>query len=450
MAVLEKDAQKSEIHLTDRSSDTPEFSVCCRDKLPSLSDDQQEHQKTATRTHRLPFQRILVPLDGSIRSERALPVAACIARIFGGSLVIMQSILPSQTTARYASGVVENARASATHYLNMVAQSKDLSGTTITPDIFIGHPEEMIFAAARLHQSDLIVMCSKGQTGLKRWALGSVTQKVARSSPVPVLVLRDDNHLRRQERTNTPQSIRVMVALDGSQLAEATLAPAAYLSTALSAPARGALHIVRILHLPSTFEYGQNDSVAQAIQQETPPAMDYLHTIEQQLRESEFASLNLQITTALDHDLDCAGKLLKLAEQGEGADGTNVCDLMALATHGRSGPKRWVMGSVAERVLNTTHLPTLIVRPQKTQGQTGKAGQRVGTRVRRGEVSSTLYISNTLTDGHGPPLKGSVRTGNIEAHPGKQNTGGLLFTLGSCLQRFLQGRKPIKESASLL
>jgi nucleotide-binding universal stress UspA family protein len=148
------------------------------------------------------------------------------------------------------------------------------------------------------------------------------------------------------------------------------------LSTALSAPARGALHLVRILHLPSAFEYGQHDSVAQAIQQETPLAIEYLRTIEQQLHEGQLGLLNLQISIALDHDLDSAGKLLQLAEQGEGA---NRCDVIALATHGRSGPKRWVIGSVAERILSTTHLPTLIIRPQKTEAQTGKISQREGS-----------------------------------------------------------------------
>ncbi|GCE07943.1 universal stress protein [Dictyobacter aurantiacus] len=378
MALLEIDAQKSHIHLTDCSSDTPAFQVCCQSKLPSHRDDKQEHRKTTTGTTRKPFQRILVPLDGSIRSKRALPIAARIARIFGGSLVIMQSIMPSQTTARYATGVTEKARASATHYLEMVKQSKDLAGVPVTPEIFIGPPEEMIFAATRLHQNDLIVMCSKGQTGLKRWVLGSVAQKVARSSPIPVLVLRDDDHLQQQERSKTPQSIRVMVALDGSQLAEAALEPAAYLSTALSAPARGALHLIYILHLSAAFAYDQNASMAQAIQQETSSVMEYLQTIEKQLHEGQLASLNLQITIALDHDLDSAGKLLQLAEQGEGANGTNRCDVIALATHGRSGPKRWVMGSVAERILSTTHLPTLLVRPQKAK-QTSETGQIEGS-----------------------------------------------------------------------
>jgi nucleotide-binding universal stress UspA family protein len=268
MAHLQIDEQKSEIHLTEHPQSQPAFIVYCRGKFTAFHHaGSKELQATAGKQQgsHVPFQHVLVPLDGSARAAQALPVAARIARIFGGSLIIMQSIMPSLTVARYTVGTLEKARASATHYLDMVMQQhKDLAGITATSEVFIGPPEEMIFAATSLYQCDLIVMSSKGETGLKRWALGSVAQKVSRFSPVPVFVLRDNDHLLQHVSANKPESICVMVALDGSPLAEATLAPAAYLSTALSAPAQGSLHLVRVLHIPSSLEYGQEDSVSQA------------------------------------------------------------------------------------------------------------------------------------------------------------------------------------------
>ncbi|HTI13502.1 MAG TPA: universal stress protein [Dictyobacter sp.] len=311
-----------------------------------------------------PFQRILVPLDGSERAEQALPVAAHIARTYGGSIVIMQAIAPSFSSTRYATGVTDEALAQTHHYLKLKTEQYDVSDLPITSQVFVGPPAEMIFTAAHLNESDLIVMCSHGETGFKRWIRGSVAQKVTRSSSVPVFVLYDGDQPLWQHTIGTHHPVRIMVPLDGSPLAEKVLAPAAYLSTCFSAPAPGSLHLVRIIHLPATFEYGQQDSVAEAIQQETPAAEEYLHTIAKRLHTGELAHLNLQVTTTVDHDLDIGTRLLKVATQSEAA---NACDVIALTTHGRSGFSRLMMGSVAEQLVNEAQLPIFVLHSTNTR-----------------------------------------------------------------------------------
>jgi len=82
------------------------------------------------------------------------------------------------------------------------------------------------------------------------------------------------------------------------------------------------------------------------------------------------ADLKLTVTWSVAVDADAAHALMRVAENGEDAEGAGVfggCDIIAMATHGRSGLQRWAMGSVTERVLGTTHLPLLIVRPQETE-----------------------------------------------------------------------------------
>ncbi len=69
----------------------------------------------------------------------------------------------------------------------------------------------------------------------------------------------------------------------------------------------------------------------------------------------------LALTSSVEVASDVASALLGVAEQA----GPGGCDLIAISTHGRDGLERWVMGSVTERLLNTTRLPMLIVRPQK-------------------------------------------------------------------------------------
>ena len=89
-------------------------------------------------------------------------------------------------------------------------------------------------------------------------------------------------------------------------------------------------------------------------------ARTYLATVAEHLQATE-KDLHLSLTYSVKLEADVADALLSLAER----EGVGSCDLIAISTHGRGGLARWVMGSVTERVLNTTKLPMLIVRPQK-------------------------------------------------------------------------------------
>jgi nucleotide-binding universal stress UspA family protein len=317
------------------------------------------------------FQRLLVPLDGSPRAEQALPVAARLAQATQATMILLQ-VIPTREetgwpTTDWSTRQLEQSRLEKERaYLHHLTQTPALANRAVTTRACIGVPAEQILAAVENEQADLLVLCSHGRTGLKRWALGSVAQKVARSSSVPVLVLQENNSLQQRLATPTPLPIRLMVALDGSPLAESTITPAAWVCAALSAPASGRLQLTRVLHLPSSFEYGQDDSVSRALKQETPLAQAYLQSIAQRIGTSELAALHLQVTSTIAHDLDVASTLLTIAELGEKRDGSNRSDVIAVATHGRSGIRRWVTGSITERLLSTSRLSFLVVRPPTT------------------------------------------------------------------------------------
>ncbi|TMC20067.1 MAG: universal stress protein [Chloroflexi bacterium] len=325
------------------------------------------------------FQRILVPLDGSARAERALPVAARLARASGGSIVLLRAVTSPIDFAWYAMESpiamqegIEADIARATDYLASVAGSPELAGIEIKTEVLPGAPALSIFPVARAFQADLIVMCSHGYTGRTRWILGSVSQKVVQHSPVPVLVLREDGSVPVNLHPDGMRPVRVLVPLDGSSFAESALAPAAHLSAALSAPAQGALHLAQVLRLPTLYEYGQNDQLAEMKKQGIREAQAYLSTVERKLREGDLAELNLSVTSSVSFDSDVAGRLIGIAEVGEDMQEVEEyppCDLIAMATHGRGGLQRWMLGSVTERVLDSTKLPLLIVRPNETIAQ---------------------------------------------------------------------------------
>ena len=319
------------------------------------------------------FQRILVPLDGSTRAERALPVAARVARASWGAIILLQVVVTpseswvyrSQSMALTRQTLAAQRAAEGLTYLASVIQLQRLAGVAIETLVCSGAGAAVsILDVAHSHDVDLIVMCSRGYTGFKRWALGSVAQQLARKTPVPVLVLDADGGKPIDYQPGEGRPVRMQVPLDGSSLAEEALVPAAYLSAALSAPLQGALHLTQVIRLPTDYEYGQMDSVARARQRATAEANAYLHTVEQRLRQGDLAQLNLLVSSSIAVNANVAEALISIAELGEeDVERFDGCDVIALATHGRSGLERWVRGSVTGRLLGATKLPLLIVHP---------------------------------------------------------------------------------------
>jgi nucleotide-binding universal stress UspA family protein len=330
------------------------------------------------------FQRILVPLDGSKGAERAIPVAAHIARGSGGSIVFIRVVLPPTEVGTFGPGahgtvavkpVVETSEidlAYAASYIAAItaAYADDLAGIETETDVDFGAPSSAIFSAARYEHVDLIVMCSHGETGLKRWVLGSIAQKAVRHSPVPVLVLNEHGMIPGIPDAGHP--LRVLVPLDGSPLSEIILEPIAHLIAALTTPGQGALHLVQVVLRPIT--YGKFSSLANLdlsyLVQEQQEAQAYLSTLADRLRQGAFAQCKLAITWSVAVATDVAGAIIKQAEQPEAAKYMGNYDLIAMATHGRGGFRRLIMGSVTEQMLGSTKLPLLIVRPHGIEVQT--------------------------------------------------------------------------------
>ena len=318
------------------------------------------------------FQRILVPLDGSLRAEQALPVAARIARASGSTVFLVQVISP---VIDYSGGmapvplmseqVIESQMAAATEYLNAIAASEALAGIETRTEVSWGQPALFLLGAVQSYGIDLAVLCSHGRTGFSRWVLGSVAHALVHQSTVPVLVLRESEAASLLPRSDEPRTLRALVPLDGSPLAETALTPAAHLVAALAAPAYGALRLAQVVKPFSTTV--AEGFVSELNEEARQRASTYLAAVAERLRES-VKGFTLRLTYSVEPGKDVAEALVNLAEQRGGKkepEGTDACDFIAMSTHGRGGLERWVMGSVTERVLTTTKLPMLIVRPPK-------------------------------------------------------------------------------------
>jgi len=321
------------------------------------------------------FKRILVPLDGSGRAERALPIAARLARATGGSIFLVRVLSTEPARLPSAPGkpnlvqtIGQADRALAESYLAGVAESELLTCIPIQTYVPVGLISPSILTMAAEKHADIIVMCSHGYTGVKRWwMMGSVAAKVARFADIPVLVLREGGSVP-EERHPGERPLRVLVPLDGSDYARAALVPAAYLAAALAAPGRGALHLT---HIVQPTNEGKAARATQNTQALLNMAKEYLEATIHYLREGSLdpgiVNLNLEFTSSVIVDDEIAQGILRVAEDGGNGEGVGVfggCDAIAMTTQGYSGLQRWV-GSVTERVLDTSRLPLLIVRPRE-------------------------------------------------------------------------------------
>lgn len=315
------------------------------------------------------FERILVPLDGSPLAERALPVAALIARSTGATVVLLHAASIELEYGPYfaqATAFVETALEteidSANAYLELIASSETLAGIKTEKAVVPGMAAQTILTYAQYQHVDLIVMCSQGYTGVKRWMLGSVAVKVARHAPVPVLVLQDHEPIPAHPHPGAISALRAIVALDGSALSEATLEPVSHLVAALSAPAKGSIHLLRVVQVPVASSMQKKQVYGEEIPaQALYDAQAYLASLIERLQKGIAADLNLKFTSSVITNMDVAQAII---QEGERAEKTGEDEqLIAMCTHGRSGLQLWATGSVTENVLHGTHLPLFIVHP---------------------------------------------------------------------------------------
>ena len=330
------------------------------------------------------FHHILVPLDGSPRAEQALPVAARLAHASGGTLMLLQIVTLPTMLAPYPAvdpatiqTIIDTDVEEAKRYLQRVTRLSSLKDIHVETEAIIGTADATILSVAEIQHIDLIVLCSHGYTGMKRWVLGSVAEKVAHHASVPVLLLREGGPALIGTPPHAEGPLCALVPLDGSVGAKAALVPVAQLVAALSAPGLGALHLTRVVVLPDEAKISTSEREAMMHK-----AKQYLRTTVEHLRAGlvapAVADLKLAITWSVTIDDDIASGIIRVAEEGEeahDAGGSGGSDLIAMATHGYSGLQRWTLGSVTERVLHASRLPLLIVPPpdlldkeQQTQG----------------------------------------------------------------------------------
>jgi nucleotide-binding universal stress UspA family protein len=142
------------------------------------------------------YRRVLTTLDGSDIAEQALSEAVAMARQFGAELFLLRVVMPLPKSYRAGAASVAAIEAAereavqeAHRYLDGIAAAIREKGLAAQVAARLGNPSKAIIEFVQTNEIDLVVMCTRGQTGPARWLLGSTTDHVLRGSSVPVVVV---------------------------------------------------------------------------------------------------------------------------------------------------------------------------------------------------------------------------------------------------------------------
>lgn len=303
------------------------------------------------------FQTLLVPLDGSEFSERSLPLARGLARASSGALHLVQ-VHPPAVAGRMLSSsqfayrgldmeaYAARHREEAAQHLERVAKEMSGDGPTPHTTVLEGPISETLADHADAIDADLIVMTTHGRAGSNRMWLGSVADGLIRHTHTPILLV----HPREKDRdtVEVEQIEHILVPLDGSDLAERVLEPAATLARTTGAR----LTLGHVVASQSALGAGLVPLLPDDIVRIREQADGYLEDTAERLRSD-----GLTVDTHVSEGETAAPTIAAAAEEVK-------ADLIALATHGYGGLKRAVLGSVADKVLRSSPLPLLVLRPE--------------------------------------------------------------------------------------
>jgi nucleotide-binding universal stress UspA family protein len=301
------------------------------------------------------YRSILVPLDGSPFAEHALPRALMIAQHSGATVHLVHVHVPS--TQAYVLDIPpaddtldRPSREYEREYLARLVQRITAKWQVpVTQALLDGSPVVTLHDHALKIAADLVVMTTHGHSPLTRLWLGSVADALVRQVSAPVLLVRPYEEASDFLQLDREQPFkRVLIPLDGSRLAEAALDHAVALAGGRDVEYTliQAIEPILITYLPLA---SGNDVDEQSFALWRAEAREYLERMAQRLPTTR--PVRTQVIVAPP-----AGAILSYACQ-------HGIDLIAMATHGRSGISRVLLGSVADKVVRGTHIPVLLHRP---------------------------------------------------------------------------------------
>ncbi len=298
------------------------------------------------------LESLLVPLDGSLLAENVLPHVIALARSFASHITLLHVL--EQNQQRHAASAVDPLtwqlnKAEAAAQLDNVRTRLQQAGLEVETALLEGHAAEQIVDFAQTENMSLIVLGSHAQSGISRWNISSVVQKIVLSAPTSLMIVR-------AYQTAAPdltgqQYRRLIVPLDGSWRAEAVIA----LTIQLARTHHGSLHLTQVVGRPEVVG-------------RTPPTQEDLELVNRLIERNVVEATHYleQLTSRLPNEgVDVQTNVLTghnvLTTLHEFVEREHI-DLVVISAHGNSGEARWPYGSLVNNFIIYGMTPLLIVQ----------------------------------------------------------------------------------------
>ena len=298
------------------------------------------------------YTKILIPLDGSKTAEKVLPYA----RFLAGALklpielvavvdIVEMTTHISADRAHHLDTMIEDSERNSEQYLRGIAGTFPGTGTKCRVEK--GKAEQVIIETAAANEGTLITMATHGRSGMNRWLLGSIAEKVLRGATNPLLLVRATE----EAKVDSVVTLKsVAVPLDGSELAEGVLPTVAELAKTLQL----AVVLFRAYSIPTSAYAGGEGYYAvnyeELLTATREEAVDYLEKKTEAVKKLGIVNVSYVATEGF-----AADEIISLSRKSPD-------NLIAMCTHGRSGVKRWVLGSITETVMRHSADPVLVLR----------------------------------------------------------------------------------------
>ena len=293
---------------------------------------------------------VLVPLDGSRFGEFAVPAAMSVARELRAQMELI-SVFEEESVLAGSEPTAQQFKEWLDGYLAEIgARITELSGVPTSRTVIDGSPADRLTEYAQRKRVDLIAMSTHGRGPVSRAWMGSVADRVIRHVDVPVILIRAGEESA-VDLAQEAEFKRILVALDGSSRAEKSLE----LTTRIAKAAGATLILLQAVEPPVPFSSPYLPHAMQgtqtALEEGRNASVKYLDGVKDRL---ERQGIGVETETLLG--VHPAPAILRYAEE-------HAVDLIAVATHGRGGLPRLVLGSVADKVLRAASVPILVARP---------------------------------------------------------------------------------------
>ncbi len=305
------------------------------------------------------FDRILVPLDGSPESQKIRHWVVGIAAELESSVDLLAIIDSSRFKDSDADSSTEAESEIAHKYLRTQADWFQEHGVTVATHVVAGDPAETIIAQSRELDIKLIAMVTQRRSAFMRGILGSVSDRVLHATGVPIMLARPGETLGFEDGAGLPRT--VIVPLDGSDFSEGAIP----FAEAIAKHGSG-----QVLYLSGTApnssyaSYALADPAISIDENGKSKTGSYLDNVVNRSVRRGVSATHIQVRET------AAEAIIKEAAKSSDR-------IVVMTSHGASGIKRWLLGSVADKVIRSSEHPVIVIPPEHQQVSYRGGKQRI-------------------------------------------------------------------------